>query len=187
MKKHTKIDFLKLVGSEEMDSYGALPIIQTGIAYLKDIIGEPQSTLSVGCGAGAELGFFDNVKGIDLNDTSLSYCKQAGYDVQKMDMHDMTFEDNTFDLVFARDVFEHALSPIEAISEMARVSKKYVCIIVPDETWQSSKWHFICPTTKQMQSLGEKVGLQLKALREYNVIIGMITIQQSLYLFEKHV
>lgn len=178
--------WLNLAISEEMDSTMAFPLIRMANNYLRGIVTIFQNVLSVGCGDGIELSLFENSTGIDMNEQSLEKARLAGYDVQKMDMHKMTFEDNEFNLVFARDSFEHSISHIEVISEMARVSNQYVCIILPTEDWQYSRWHFIIPTLKQMISLGEKVGLQLKALREYNVILGSISIGQSLYLFEKH-
>jgi len=181
-----KTDFLKLAGSEEMDSFAASGIITAAIAETVRVIGDIDDVLCIGVGNGAELSFFKKVKGIDINEKSISICRDMGYDVEKMDMHNMSFQDNTFSMVFSRDVFEHAVSPIEAISEMARVTRKYVVIVLPDETWQSSKWHFIIPTVKQMIFLGEKAKLQLKALREYNMMVGNTVINQSLYIFEKH-
>jgi len=177
--------WLELVASEEMDSQGAYHTILAAVQTVKEIIGDPESTLCIGCGAGVELGLFDHATGIDLNEQSLVVCREAGYTAEKMDMHAMTFPDGKFELVFSRDVFEHAVSPIEAISEMARVSKKYVAVILPDESWQSSKWHFIIPTMKQMISLGEKVGLLLQSYREYDVIIGNTDVHQYVYIFRK--
>ena len=178
-------DWLSFVATEEMDSKNQALLIAYAVKYIKDIIGTPDKVLCVGVGDGTEMDYFSNPIGIDISDKSITQCKKDGLDVLKMDMHHMTFKDNLFDLVFSKDNFEHAISPIEAISEFARVSSKYVAIIVPDEKWQSSGWHFIIPTIKQMVSLGEKVGLALKALREYEVVVGQFSVTQSLYVFQK--
>ena len=187
MKKHTQSDWVSDTAAEEMDSIGAMNIIRVGAGLVNQIIGLQDKTLCIGCGEGVELSFFSgSTKGIDLNDASLAKAKDAGYDVEKMDMHNLSFQDDSFDLVFSRDNFEHSVSHIQVISEMARVSKRYVAIVLPTEDWQSSHWHYIIPNLRQMISLGEKVGLQLKSLREYNIIVGSIAIGQSLYIFEKH-
>lgn len=178
-------DWFEFVASEVMDSCNQSLLIGYAIKYIKEVIGVPDKTLCVGVGDGTEMDYFNKCVGIDISDVSITKCKKDGFDVRKMDMHDMTFDDDTFDLVFSKDNFEHALSPINAISEFARVSSKYVVIVVPDESWQSSMWHFIIPTVKQMISLGEKAGLMLRALREYNIVIGQMAVGQSLYIFQK--
>ena len=180
-----KKDWLALVGSEVMDSSNQDSLIRHAVKFTKDVIGVPEKTLCVGVGDGTEMDYFTNVKGIDISDESIRKCVEDGYDVVKMDMHDMTFPDGSFDLVFSKDNFEHAISPIEAMSEFARVSNKYVVIVVPDESWQSSGWHFIIPTFKQMVTLAEKCGMALRALREYNVMIGQMCVFQTLYIFQK--
>jgi ubiquinone/menaquinone biosynthesis C-methylase UbiE len=185
MKEPTRFDWLKLVGSEEMDSNSQDRLIAYATSNVHDIIGREQRTLCVGCGDGTEMEYFSNPFGIDINEKSLEKCRERNLMVENMDMHHMTFDDGQFDLVFSKDNFEHAISPIEAISEFARVSSKYVVIVLPDETWQSSKWHFIIPTIKQMVTLGEKVGLVLKSFREYNVMVGEACVFQSLYVFQK--
>ena len=184
MKGQKKQDWLGLVGSEEMDSASAYQTISIAHHYITSLI-EPSSVLCVGCSDGTELELWGNAQGIDLNDKSLEKCRSKGFLVHKMDMHDMSFDDNKFELVFARDVFEHSISHIKAIEEYARVSSKYVAIVLPDESWQWSEWHFIIPNTIQMISLGEKVGLKLRAMRQYNVNMGSMNVQQTLYLFEK--
>lgn len=188
-----KHDLLPLVASEEMDSGAAKEIIEAAVKQASLIVRHDgmgfAKVLCVGCGDGTELDLWAERKtmpvGIDLNDASIEKTRKRGYQVEKMDMHNMTFEDLSFDVVFARDVFEHALSPMEALLEMARVSRQYVIVVVPDETWQSSAWHFIVPTMRQMLSLGEKAGLKLRAVREYNRIVGGTVINQSMYVFTK--
>lgn len=180
-----KKDWLKFVSSEVMDSKNQELMIGYAVKYIKDVIPLPDKVLCVGVGDGTEMDYFPSSIGIDISEESIEACKKQGLDVRYMDMHNMTFEDNSFDLVFSKDNFEHAISPIEAISEFARVTKKYVAIVVPDETWQGSMWHFVIPTVKQMITLGEKAGLMLKAFREYNILVGQMAIGQSLYIFQK--
>jgi ubiquinone/menaquinone biosynthesis C-methylase UbiE len=42
------------------------------------------------------------------------------------DMHDLPFVDNSFHMVCSIDVLEHTPRPLRALSELFRVSKKYV-------------------------------------------------------------
>jgi len=177
--------WLDLTASEEMDSRSAYPLIHSSVSFVKSKIGEPKSVLSVGCSDGTEMELFNSVEGIDMNNTSLQKCIAKGFKVHKMDMHKMTFDDNSFELVYSRDVYEHSISHIQVISEMARVSSKYVAITLPGEDWQDSKWHFIIPTFRQMFHLGEKVGLMLKSYKEYNILSGSMVINQHSYLFQK--
>ena len=180
-------DWLSFMGAEEMDSVNQYQLISLAVRLAKELTDNAFTVLSVGCADGTEMELFGgDVKGIDLNDVSLQKCTNKGLDVQKMDMHKMTFPDNSFDLVFSKDNFEHALTPIHAIEEFARVTSKYVCIVLPDESWQSDGRHLIIPTMRQMIALGEKAGLALKSYREYNIIVNNIcTVTSCFYLFQK--
>ena len=89
-------------------------------------------TLDVGCGS--------NPKGrvnLDL------YYKRTPHLVRDVeidikinfvrgDIHSLPFKDNSFELVNASQVLEHALHPTLAVREMKRVSSKYVTIDVPN-------------------------------------------------------
>jgi hypothetical protein len=47
------------------------------------------------------------------------------------DMHFLPFEDNSFDMVYASHVLEHSIIPVLCLGEMARVSRRYVLLKVP--------------------------------------------------------
>ena len=111
-----------------------------------------------------ELDSFEKMKvkaiGIEINPETVLNLKDPR--VTEGDMHDLVFKDNSFDLVWGKDVFEHAVSHIIALDECCRVSKKYVALVIPnEERWGRSKDHLICPTSFQMRNLGNKVGLGL--------------------------
>ena len=178
-------NWLEHMGTEVMDSIQQKHLINYALLTVNRKIGDFGHTLCVGVGDGTEMGFIPDCEGIDINDTSLRICQEKGFSVQKMDMHKMTFKDNTFDLVFSKDSFEHAISPIEVMEQFARVSKKYVVIVVPNEEWQSDGFHLIIPTLKQMLSLAEKAGLVLVAYREYNLLVNARSVFQALYIFQK--
>lgn len=180
MKKWTEY-----MATEVMESKQQVMLIKLAInaIYLK--IKDMGRVLCIGAGDGTEMEYIPYAEGIDLNEESLKKCKEKGLKVHKMDMHKMTFPDNSFDLIFCKDTFEHAVAPIKVLEEFARVSKKYVVIILPNEEWQSDSYHLIIPTLLQMLSLAEKCKLLLLSYREYNLMVNQTSIRQSLYIFQK--
>jgi SAM-dependent methyltransferase len=74
--------------------------------------------LCVGCRNASELDYFAQrgarqVTGIDLYSTDSR--------IQVMDMHQMTFADHTFDLVYSTHALEHAYDPGRVAAEIVRV------------------------------------------------------------------
>jgi len=65
---------------------------------------------------------FDYVTGIDVYSDNKS--------ILLMDMHDMTFQDETFDLIFSSHSLEHSIDPERAVLEFARVSKDGTIFII---------------------------------------------------------
>lgn len=96
---------------------------------------EIHSILEVGCNVGnqlrllSEMGFKD-LHGIEVNENAAqkarSYCCDAN--IQSGSALELPFEDDSFDLVFTSGVLIH-IHPTDlpkVISEMVRVSKKYI-------------------------------------------------------------
>ena len=83
--------------------------------------------LDVGCGQGVALQHFVErgcrPVGITLNTTDLEECRRQGYTVAQMDQSFLDFEDNTFDLVWARHIVEHSIFPYYTLTEFARILK----------------------------------------------------------------
>ena len=77
-------------------------------------------TLNLGCG--------DDKRGevrIDMNP------ERKGLNLIA-DIHSIPLRTSVFDGVFCDSVFEHVMSPFKVLSEMARVSKKRIRVIVPN-------------------------------------------------------
>jgi 2-polyprenyl-3-methyl-5-hydroxy-6-metoxy-1,4-benzoquinol methylase len=83
--------------------------------------------LDVGCGQGVALKKFTDrgytPNGITLNETDVAVCIRNGYDVQEMDQSFLEFEDNSFDLVWARHVIEHSFMPFYTLSQAQTLKK----------------------------------------------------------------
>lgn len=68
---------------------------------------------------------FSEVKGIDL------YSEDPN--ILVMDMHNMSFKDNSFDVVYSSHSFEHSYDPYKVVKEIVRILKPggFVAIEVP--------------------------------------------------------
>jgi len=89
--------------------------------------------LEIGCGAGIDLVEFGAggaiVTGIDLSKTAIDLAKKyfsylnINADLQVMDGENMSFEDNTFDVVYAHGVLQYTADAKKMIEEAFRVLK----------------------------------------------------------------
>lgn len=91
------------------------------------------SLLDVGCGNGFFTYYFDqicNTQGIDISEKMLRMNP-----IKKkfqMDAADLKIADGTFDIVFCHGLLHHVENPERIVSEMKRVSKKYVVMLEPN-------------------------------------------------------
>ncbi len=105
----------------------------------------PKKVLVVGCGTGAELLYFAarpdvNVFGIDPFDSAIEICKLKAdlngfsVDIRKEAAEQMSFEDNTFDLVICFTVLEHVQNVDATLKEIFRVMALggRALIVLPD-------------------------------------------------------
>lgn len=103
-----------------------------GLMQRKDV----KSLLDVGCGTGPmyelnkDYGF--TYKGTDYSRTMIDTCKrqfpEGNFEVE--DMRHLTEPDNSWDCVLLLHALDHTDDYKAAIKEAARVSKKYVCIVL---------------------------------------------------------
>ncbi len=106
--------------------------------------------LDLGCGLGrhsilfSKLGF--DVTAIDLSETAVEFTKRRmieenlNFNIQKADMQELPFNDNTFDAIWSYMVISHTDSKgfKKIIDEIKRVSKKDAGIFITlcsKETW----------------------------------------------------
>lgn len=140
-----KSDKVKNVWDDVYDDYQGPDIINEYIysqliKVLHKYIAKNNSILEVGSGSGYTVSYFQNQKhfsvGLDRTDNSLKIAKYVSKaeKLVKGDMFHLPFKNSSFDIVWNEGVLEHFKinKSIEAAKEMARVSKKYVLIDVPN-------------------------------------------------------
>lgn len=93
------------------------------------------SVIDVGCAWGKTLGYWTkkNVKtvGVDVAKNIVKKCKKQGYECYLASATDLSiFEDKSFDLYMATDIYEHLRTEdlVDAINEAKRITKKYFLI-----------------------------------------------------------
>jgi len=119
--------------------------------------------LDIGCGSGTyqkAVGKSIYV-GCDLNSQSLKKAAKApnaGYICA--DATHLPFKDNSFDIVLCSEVLEHLDSPLKAIKELARASKKVIVVTFPDERVMEKLGKKNPAHVSKIQSLWVKTALE---------------------------
>lgn len=101
----------------------------------------PSSILDAGCGEGFTLNkFFEegigkNLEGVDFSKEAIELGKKhfPFLKLKEGDIYDLPYKKDSFDVVICTEVLEHLENPKKAISEVLRVSKRYVVFSVPNE------------------------------------------------------
>jgi len=103
--------------------------------------------------------------GITLNKDEVREGTFNGYDVRLMDMNDLGFDDESFDLVWCRHVLEHSVMPMIALMEAKRVLRinGYLYVEVPSDNviHIDNANHYSMFSDAAWQSLFRKVGMTL--------------------------
>jgi ubiquinone/menaquinone biosynthesis C-methylase UbiE len=92
--------------------------------------------IDIGCGSGTYQKALSKgiYIGCDLNSQSLKKAVKApNAEYICADATHLPFKDNFFDIVLCSEVLEHLDSPLKAIKELARASKKMIVLTFPNE------------------------------------------------------
>jgi SAM-dependent methyltransferase len=155
------------------------PIIDMHLSYI-NCAGK---FLDLGMGDGYVLdkmrgrGFIlEDLYGASINKKEVNFVRNKGHQGFHEDMHNLSFKNNFFDIVYTRQTLEHSIAPYIVISEIYRVLKncgKLVLIVPPtiDITNSNSKFiymhnsapkHYSVLTEDQWFTLWNKFGFILR-------------------------
>lgn len=104
--------------------------------FIKELVKQSTSILDIGCWPGSvTVGFADanpsaTVIGVDFNESQLEVARsytqhpnRENLSFEQGSIHELPFEDNSFDLIFCQTVFVHISDHEKALSEIMRVLK----------------------------------------------------------------
>lgn len=153
---------------------------------VSNIPSDVKTVLVVGAGDGTEMELIKEigkkVVGIQINPKQVRECKEKGLDCKLMDMHELEFKEDEFDLVFCKDAFKQAMSHIIVWNEFVKVAKRYILISEPDEKWAWKAHNYLLLTFEQFDTLAKKAGWYIKKYWE----IKLPYVTQRNYLFKKY-
>ncbi|MFB9466726.1 class I SAM-dependent methyltransferase [Streptomyces cinereospinus] len=127
-------------------------------AYLLGSLEPHLRILDVGCGPGtitadlAELVPDGHVTGVDRAPDVLERARATaagrgltGVDFAVADVHALDFPDDTFDVVHAHQVLQHVGDPVQALREMARVTRPGGLVAARDADYAAMTWYPAAP------------------------------------------
>jgi len=100
-----------------------------------------KNILDAGCAEGFTLerikenNICKNLEGVDFSKKSIELGKKIHpkLNLKQGDVYNLKYGSNSFDLVLCMEVLEHLKNPVKALSEIIRVSSKYILLSVPNE------------------------------------------------------
>jgi 2-polyprenyl-3-methyl-5-hydroxy-6-metoxy-1,4-benzoquinol methylase len=141
MNKSTTSNLLKHQSSNPVQQYLITKFYSELLMLIKHT--GARKILDVGCGEGftlsklKEKGIGKNNIGVDYSEKSLAIGHKLfpKLELKQDSIYNLHFNKNTFDLVLCTEVLEHLEKPNKALSELIRVTKKYLLFSVPNEPW----------------------------------------------------
>ncbi len=102
-----------------------------------------ETVLDAGCGEGFTLnklkqnGIGQKYEGIDYSEDAIKLGRKIypNLDIKKGDIYNLLYKENSFDLIICTEVLEHLDDPQKALSDILRVSSRYILLTVPNEPW----------------------------------------------------
>lgn len=132
-----------------------------------------QKLIDIGCADGVfsrKLKVFGDVVGIDISKNMISLAKEKDKDSKYfvMDMHKIKFDNNSFDYALCINSLHHTKAYNAVISEMCRISKKYIFIEIKNK---NSPFSYIRKKTQKNLNLNlieVKPNLIINTFKERN-------------------
>lgn len=138
--------------------------------------------LDVGCGSGyamekfKELGM-TNLTGLTLSHDDAETARNRGFDVVEEDMSFTSFEDASFDIIWARHSLEHSPFPLLTLIEFNRLlapgGKIYIEMPSPKCTRRLEEYdnHYSIMGPRQWYALMKRAGFESKDIGEINFVV----------------
>lgn len=142
-----RTDITKLSAADYRKIYERMPRIHDGtdnsLACLQAIARSvvPQSVCDIGCGTGYLLGFLRKailakdlrLTGVDFLIEAHTAARHPDIEFREAPIERLPFDDGQFDTVICTHVLEHILDIQQAVSELRRICRKRLVIVVPLE------------------------------------------------------
>lgn len=117
-------------------------VIDNFIKNLKETVAPLQNinnVIDIGCGEGFIINCLDypKITGVDISRNALKIAKEKNpeCDFCSGSICEISFKENSFDLVIATEVLEHLEKPDLALQEIRRITKSYCILSVPNEPY----------------------------------------------------
>lgn len=123
-----------------------LPLLRPGMSLLD--VGSGPGTITADLAASVAPGTVTAVENataaLDLTRAELT-ARQQPAEYVVTDVHAMSFEDDSFDVVHAHQVLQHVADPVTALREMGRVCRPGGLIAVRDADYRAFNWFPLLP------------------------------------------
>jgi len=142
------------------------------IKWLAEIVEDRGTVLDVGCGQGFCKNLFERAgwgwQGVTRGE-DFTVAKENDRPVYDMDMTFLGFEDQTFDMIFARHVLEHSPFPLLTLMEWHRVARKHLMLVAPaPEHWGTRGLnHYMVLQKSHIEWLLERSGWRVIARDDF--------------------
>ncbi|MEV4375551.1 class I SAM-dependent methyltransferase [Streptosporangium sp. NPDC049644] len=126
---------------------------ENSAAYLLPYLRAGMTLLDVGCGPGtitadlAERVAPGTVTAAEISEEALGLARaemerrgRSGVEFSVADVHELSFPDDTFDVVHAHQVLQHVGDPVSALREMRRVCRPGGIVAVRDSDYAAFTW-----------------------------------------------
>lgn len=142
-----------------------------------------KNCLDVGCGQGISK-VMTEARGISWTGVTLGtdylYCKEQGWDVYKYDFSFLPDDwDEKFDLITAFHSLEHSAMPLLTLMEWHRVSKQFLCVVLPNPK------HFTVDGLNHYSVMYDEQFRRLCKRAGWNVIWDNVTDFELRYMCQK--
>ncbi len=131
---------------------------------------EAKKVLVVGCGDGTEVKWLKDrgfhVRGITRNKAEVESAKKRySLEIDYGDMHELPYDKEKFDCIFAKDVLEHAIAPVIVIREFYRTLKQdgLIILTMPSMEWAKEYYHHSVLTHEQTRIMFKKSSFDILA------------------------